>query len=124
MIKTKITIFIVCLLSVNSILADEISKKEWLDSMSTVLPTAFCESSQFFRQCYKVTAKKCEEVAASATRVCITKHGVDIPALLQQPKDGTHWGTVIGTCAGTGYGLSLMNSFIDSKKCKNIDNWR
>ena len=122
--KVNIYFVIILMLFVNSTYAVEVSKKEWINSMTTALPTAFCNSSQYFRQCYKVSAQECEEVAASATRVCINKYKNEIPGTLIQPKDGARWGTTIGTCAGEAYGISLTKKYVGGKKCNNIENWR
>jgi hypothetical protein len=104
--------------------AVEVSKADWYSGMSTALPTALCNSSQYFRQCFSVTAQECEETAASATRICLDKHHKDIPNTLVQPKDGTHWGTIIGSCAGTAYEISLVSKRISSAKCNDINNWQ
>ena len=104
--------------------AVEVSKNDWINAMTTALPTAFCNSSQYFRQCFSVTAQECEETAASATRICLHDNKEKIPKILNQPKDGTHWGTIIGTCAGTAYEASLIKKRIKNKKCDNPANWQ
>jgi hypothetical protein len=104
--------------------AVEVNKSDWYNGMSTALPTAFCNSSQYFRQCFSVSAEECEETAASATRVCLNKNDKDIPSVLVQPKDGTHWGTIIGECAGGAYEATLAAKRINSAKCNDIRNWQ
>jgi hypothetical protein len=64
-------------------LAQSIDRKQWTDMMSTALPTAFCTPQSYFRQCFKISAQECEEVASSATRICLSKHGCD-------PAEATH----------------------------------
>ena len=103
---------------------NEVSKANWMSAIETALPTAFCNSNQYFRQCFNVTAQECEEVAASATRVCLNKNQSKIPSILIQPEDGTHWGTVIGSCAGSAYGASLSKKLVKNKKCDNQKNWQ
>ena len=76
--------------------SQEVSKEAWISSMSTVLPTVFCQSGQYFRQCFDVSQGECEETAMSATRVCLQKYKDKIPDTLTQPKDGSYWGTIIG----------------------------
>lgn len=107
-----------------SIQADQISKQDWISAMSTVLPTAFCDANQYFRQCFKVTAQECEETAASATRICLNKNKDKIPAVLNQPQDGTHWGTIIGGCAGEAYEITLIKKRISNTKCNDPANWQ
>jgi hypothetical protein len=107
-----------------SVQAVEVSKADWLNAMTSALPTAFCSPKQYFRQCFTVTAQECEETAASATRICLNKSKEQIPNILVQPKDGTHWGTVVGGCAGEAYELALVTKRIESEKCSNPANWQ
>ncbi len=104
--------------------AATVTKAEWLDSMSTVLPTAFCSAQQYFRQCFDVTAAQCEETAASATRICLARYKDEIPAVLNQPQDGTRWGTTIGTCAGQAYEATLLKQRRSDPKCNDPSRWR
>jgi hypothetical protein len=92
--------------------------------MSTALPTAFCQSHQYFRQCFRVTAVECEDTASSATRICLERYKENIPNVLNQPKDGNYWGRIIGTCAGEAYEITLQKRRINSKQCNNPANWQ
>jgi hypothetical protein len=87
------------------------------------MPSAFCASDAYFRQCYSVTAQKCEEISASTTRICINKHSKNIPKILNQPKDGEKWGGIIGNCAAKAYGQVLSNEFIKTEKCSSAESW-
>ena len=114
-----------CLLSFTaSVHSIEVTKNDWVNGMKTAIPTAFCNSSQYFRQCFSITVQECEETAASTTRICLNKNLNKIPAILQQPKDGTHWGTIIGSCAGQAFEISLIKKRINNAKCKNPANWQ
>lgn len=104
--------------------AIEVTKQSWLTSMETALPTVFCGSSMYFRQCFSVSAQQCEEAAVSATRICLKRNAANIPNILIQPQDGTHWGTVIGTCAGQSYEIALMKQKVSNTKCNDITNWQ
>ena len=104
-------------------LANEVKKSDWINGMSTALPTAFCASEQYFRQCFKVTAQECEEVAASATRVCLNKHKDKIPAVLRQPDDGMQWGRVVGACAGEAFETTLIKKRVNNAKCNDPASW-
>jgi len=61
---------------------------------------------------------------SSAARVCLKKYKSEIPELLNQPKDGTRWGVIIGECAGNSFEIGLLKKKIDSDECKNSDKWR
>ncbi len=104
--------------------AQEVTKEQWVLGMKTVLPAHFCQEAQYFRQCFNVTATECEKVAASTTRICLSELNNQIPNLLVQPKDGTLWGTKVGSCAGTAYEASLIEKRISNDKCNNVSNWQ
>ena len=104
--------------------AVEVTKNNWIEAISTALPTAFCQSQQYFRQCFEVSQIECEETASSATRICLEKNKEKIPNILIQPKDGTHWGAIIGKCVGEPYEITLQKKRIDSKKCNDLSNWQ
>ncbi len=100
------------------------NKEVWIEEMSTVLPVAFCQSGSFYRQCFSVTAARCEEVAMSAARICLSKHKNEIPDSLRQPRDGEHWGNIVGNCTGTAYALTLSKEFSTADRCTNINSWK
>lgn len=103
--------------------AVDVTKDQWIAAMKTALPTAFCSSAQYFRQCFDVTATECEETAISATRICLQDFSSQIPAVLHQPQDGTLWGTKVGECAGNAYELALIKKKISNAKCNDPANW-
>jgi len=100
-------------------IANEISKDDWINGMTTALPVALCKSDQFFRQCFSVTQEECEEVALSATRVCIENNRERIPSRINQPEDGRYWGQIIGGCVGPAYVIALKDKKINNEKCNN-----
>ncbi|MDH4262163.1 MAG: hypothetical protein OEV78_03855 [Spirochaetia bacterium] len=104
--------------------AFEVSKKTWIEGMTSALPAAFCNSSQYFRQCFNITAIECEETALSATRICIKENEEKIPDVLVQPEDGRNWGTKIGSCAGKTFELSLIKKRINNDQCNDPSNWQ
>lgn len=104
--------------------AVQVEKAAWIDAMSTALPTALCNPVQYFRQCFRVTARECERAAMSATRICLDKNRSRIPAVLNQPDDGRRWGATVGSCAGQAYEISLHKKRINSRKCNDPANWR
>ena len=114
--------FLFCLATTAN--AGGVSKEVWIDAMSSALPTAFCQSHQYFRQCFEVTAIECEDTASSATRICLERYKDKIPNLLKQQKDGNYWGRIIGTCAGQAYEITLQTRRISSKECNDPANWQ
>ncbi|MFO8052734.1 MAG: hypothetical protein R6U54_02075 [Candidatus Omnitrophota bacterium] len=120
----KVCVLLFLLGFLNTVSAEEVPKDSWVDSVSTALPTAFCQSHQYFRQCFKISQVECEETATSATRVCINKFKDKIPNVLQQPEDGNYWGSIIGKCTGETLETTLIKKRISNPKCDNPDNWK
>lgn len=112
------------LLLIGAANAAQVSKERWLSAMETALPPAFCKETQYFRQCFKVSARECEQVAASTTRVCLDKYKSQMPAVFNQPQDGTKWGRMVGACAGNAYEMTLIKKRINNNKCNDVNNWR
>lgn len=123
MIKLALMATLLVCIAINS-QAAEVEKEVWINAMSTALPTAFCQSGQFFRQCFEVTQIECEETAASATRICLGKYKSEIPKVLNQPQDGSKWGRIIGKCAGEAYGIALQQKFKNNPKCNDPSHWQ
>ncbi len=103
--------------------AQGVSKSAWIEGMSTNLPVVFCQSEQYFRQCYRVSVQKCEEVAASTTRICLNKFSSQMPAMFKQRQQGENWGRIIGQCAGEAYDKVLRKEFINTSKCNDPKAW-
>lgn len=122
MFKLTVVIIILILFS-GSAASQDIGKKQWIDRMSTALPTNFCKSGQYFRECFRVSQQECEEIALSATQICLIDKADEMPNLLKQPKDGSHWGQKVGECAGNGYEITLIDRRINSDRCNNPENW-
>lgn len=106
------------------VVAAEVSREDWVEGMQATIPTLFCQRDQYFRQCFRVDAIECETLAASSVRNCLASLGESLPAVLQQPRDGTHWGSRVGQCAGTAYELALMDKRLSNPRCDDVNNWR
>ena len=100
-----------------------VNKQEWTAHMQKALPNAFCEENQYFRQCFKVTQQECLDAASTITRQCLDKNKDDMPEILVQPRDGSHWGGIVGACAGDAYDARLLDKRISSDKCNDAENW-
>ncbi len=115
-------LFLVALLGLGAA-PPEVAKQDWIRTMRTALPTAFCEPDAYFRQCFKVTAEQCEQTALSATRICLEELKDQVPAILKQPDDGNRWGSKLGECVGNAYEASLTAKRLHSEKCDNPSAW-
>jgi len=122
--KSCVSIGFLFLIGSTSVMANEITKDDWINSMSTALPAYLCKAEQYFRQCFNVTQTECEETILSTTRICLEKNKENMPNRLRQPEDGTKWGNIIGTCAGSAYEVALQKKRINNGKCNNPDNWK
>jgi hypothetical protein len=119
MVKTiGLATALACLLAAAPPRALEVPKAEWIETMKTALPTAFCAEGTPFRACFEVTQEECEDAAASAARICLKKFQSRIPAKLKQPADGEKWGQKVGECAGTSYASALAKKKKNAKECQ------
>src|SRR5512139_2364684 len=109
---------LLCLLAAAPARAVEVAKAEWVETMKTALPTAFCVEGTPFRTCFKVTQEECEDAAASAVRLCLKKFQSQIPAKLKQPQDGEKWGQKVGECTGSSYAAALNKKKLNTKECQ------
>ena len=107
----------------STVAAEEVSKNFWVESMRTALPRTFCQSMEFFRECFDVNEDQCIEAASLATKICLHKYINQIPDSLIQPKDGAKWGNIIGQCAGENYHQTLSRMFKNTKECNDMDYW-
>ena len=122
--KGTLSIALFILIASTSAMANEVSKDDWINGMSTALPAYFCKADQYFRQCFAVTQIECEETALSVTRICLSQSKDKIPGRLRQPEDGTKWGTHIGSCAGTAYEIALQRKRVNNSRCNDPGNWK
>ncbi len=95
-----------------------------MNRMFATLPSAFCISGQFFRECFEVSQGECEQSASSAVGTCLQKYKDRIPKVLIQPRDGGHWGKIIDDCAVEAYEKNLQKKRIKNTKCNDPNNWR
>jgi len=117
------TLFVLMLFSLSWGQDNTISKKEWIDYMQEALPKAFCDDKQYFRQCFKVMKQECMNTARAATRMCLNSKAAEIPEILVQPRDGSHWSSKVGECAGDAYENAIIDKRINSAKCNDPKNW-
>jgi hypothetical protein len=123
-VRSSILVIILVFLISASAHSQEVARDAWIDKMWTALPAAFCLADQYFRECFDVSQIECEETALSASRICLQKYKDQIPKVLIQPKDGSHWGKIIGSCAGEAYEITLQKKRISNTKCNDPNNWR
>lgn len=124
LLKCRLTVGLLFLIASTSGMATEVPKENWINGMTAALPAYFCKADQYFRQCFNVTQVECEETALSTTRICLAQYKDKIPASLKQPEDGQKWGTTIGSCAGSAYGVTLQKKVISNSKCNDANNWK
>jgi hypothetical protein len=102
-----------------------IPREAWGDRMETVLPTLFCKPDFYFRKCFAISARECEELAASSTRVCLGKLLPKMPSELRLPEDGAKWGKTVGACAGEAFETAVLKKKRSGiAKCDDPAAWR
>ncbi len=96
---------------------------EWVAAMKGALPQALCEPQQYFRQCFEVTKDACLAQATKESEACLAKYADKLPAVFNQPEDGTEWGAVVGRCAGVAYEKALLGKRKKDPRCDDAKNW-
>jgi hypothetical protein len=115
----KVLIVVFCMLSVN-VMAEGVPKGKFVSAMETGLPVTFCNSKSFFRQCFNITDRECEEVAISATRVCVKKYNNEIPDPIQHREDAGKIGNDVGRCVGETLSVSFLKQYISNTTCNSV----
>jgi hypothetical protein len=100
-----------------------VDRDVWINAFESALPVALCKDGSYFRSCFPITAPECEQLASSATRVCLGKVKKQLPAKFHQPDDGSAWGRQIGTCTGTSFETTLATRKIHNAKCDDVTAW-
>lgn len=118
--KLRLAIFAQLMLCSFQVFAVDVEKDDWIDSMKTILPSAFCQDNTIFRTCYKQSEEKCHEIATQTTSSCLMQLSPQFPPIFHQPEDGKKWGTKVGGCAGTLFGISSKENRINNPQCKNL----
>jgi len=104
--------------------AEEVSKEIWEEAMKRQLPVTFCQSMEFFRQCFEVNDDQCIEAVSLAARICMHKYTNRIPDVLQQPNDGAKWGNIVGQCVGENYFETMSRKYKDTPECTEMNHWK
>lgn len=120
----KMVFAMIIFFATTSVAQDPVTKEKWSEGMRTLLPVLLCEESSFFRECFDVTAEKCEEVALSTTRVCLENIKEELPSIFESQAVGEKWRREVGVCAGTAYELALIKNKLDKPKCYDPSVWR
>jgi len=128
MSRSKIVVVSLCMaalcISGQSLAQTVVTKTAWIESMKSILPNYFCDQAQYFRQCFDVDTEQCLAVMTEKSEQCLERSQAQIPDSLNQPKDGTAWGQVVGSCTGQAYEIALLAKRVRNAKCNNPNNWR
>jgi len=99
-------------------------QQQFIDHMRKALPAALCKDTQFFRQCFSLTNKQCNDSVRRHFDTCLNKHLDDIPEVINA-QTGEKAGGVLGMCVGTNYELGWRKDgkFIDTPRCQDPSQW-
>lgn len=114
-----------CALNASPAFAVKVQKGAWVESFKTGFSSFICRKGQFFRECFAISEDECLQEALRATKVCLADKEGQIPAALNQPQDGTHWGSVVGSCAGSAFEVTLTarGKKKKSAECADPNKW-
>jgi hypothetical protein len=96
---------------------NQVTAEAWTASMIQTLPDFFCQSDQYFMQCFEVSQEECRSATKQQAERCLSELADQIPALLTMPEDGRKWGTDVGRCAGIGYDQQLAEQKSSAPRC-------
>jgi len=107
-----------------STFANTVDKNTWIKEYKKAVSAAWCNDPTI-KECWPVPQKDCKTEANSALESCVKQFESQLPAKLVQPKDGTLWGSKIGSCTGEKYAVAMQKSFNKaSKRCVELDKQR
>ena len=95
----------------------QVESEAWMAGMEESLPAYFCQSDQYFMQCFNVTQDECTSVTKQETRRCLDELAEQIPAVLEMPHEGRKWGTDVGRCAGSAYDRVMAEQRRNEPRC-------
>jgi len=99
--------------------AADMAQDQWISFMTKNMPTAFCKSDQYYRDCYEVTKEECEDTAAFAVEACIANHIQELPDIFSY-EESRKWGAIIEKCIDEEYSRTFSNQKMDTPECKEI----
>lgn len=102
----------------------EIDKASWIDKTAEELPAAMCREENFYRTCFRVDEKQCMGMASKAVSKCLDKYRDDIPATLNEQRDGTRWGAKVASCSGANYEKKYVGKRIRNDSCAYNSDWQ
>ncbi len=101
--------------------ATELDKATWVTGYKSGVTAGWC-TDELIKECWTVSEKTCQSVAEKSLDFCIKQIEASLPATFSQPKDGTYWGSKVGSCIGSQYAKSLQKSFnMKSRRCQELD---
>lgn len=104
-----------------AIFATTVDKNTWISEYKKAVSSGWC-SDPTIAECWPVSEKTCKAEVKTAVESCTKQFESQLPAKLVQPKDGTLWGSKIGSCTGEQYAAALKKSFNkNSKRCLEMD---
>jgi hypothetical protein len=98
----------------------KVSSSDWKREMENQIPQAFCEPTQYFRQCFDVDEATCRSTVTELVRTCFAK--IQLPESMGTG-DGESYGRKLGECAGGGYDDKLSSKRNNNPKCLDPKNW-
>jgi hypothetical protein len=82
---------------------NSVYRSEWMQAVSDELSPIACTPTQIFGLCYDISLNECDIVVENETNRCLNEYSDSIPGILDQPVDGSQWGSVIGGCMGDAF---------------------
>ncbi|MEW6670583.1 MAG: hypothetical protein AB1427_02715 [Thermodesulfobacteriota bacterium] len=87
--------------------------------MTKNMPGLFCKAGQYYRDCFDVTKKECEDTAALTIELCILNHSQELPDIFTYD-ESRRWGSIVEKCVDEEYNRSFSNQKKDTPECNEI----
>ena len=101
---------------------ENVSRDKWISGMQKDLKKSMCSKTSFFRKCFQVSQKQCNDVAERVIARCVKELEGQIPVVIKDKNTG-NWGQKLGRCAGGAYEKELSSNAIQSDKCNTVPYW-
>ncbi len=88
-----------------------------------MLPGHTCREGQYFRECFDVTGEQCNDTMTSLFDACLERYRDRLSDTIKLLGEGSRWGQVLGSCAGSQYDMERRSERIHSPRRNNPNEW-
>lgn len=98
-----------------------VSNEEWMTMMSRDLPSAFCDSREYYGFCFDTDKDTCGLAVQRIASKCYKK--ISIPRNIRLSTQGIDLGQWLGRCVGGEYEKQMSGKRKNNTVCKESRQW-